>query len=124
VLSTPDAKVYGAEMRKENLAGMGTIIASLLASSCCIGPAVFIISGTSLSFLGSFSGLMPFKPYLIALAALMLGYSFWRLYLKKPGCVCSENRRVRIISRIIFWMGLMSFIFAIMFQKVILWIYR
>jgi mercuric ion transport protein len=110
-------------MKKEDLAGMGTIVASLLASSCCIGPAVFIISGTSIGFLGSFSKLMPLKPYLLVSALLMLGYSFWRLYLKRPECVCAENRRIRMISRIIFWIGLMSFAFAILFQKIVLWIY-
>jgi hypothetical protein len=38
-------------MKKENITSIGTVAASLLASSCCIGPAIFIVFGTSVEFL-------------------------------------------------------------------------
>jgi hypothetical protein len=102
---------------------MGTILTSFFAASCCIGPALFIVTGTSVGFLSRFSFLEPATPYMLATAFLMLGYSFWRLYIKKPDCNCTQEVRTRKISRTIFWIGLTSLVIAASFQKVVLWIY-
>jgi len=89
-------------MKTENISNFGTIIASLLATSCCVGPAIFVVFGTSIGFLGKFSFLEPFTPFFLGAAVLMLGFSFWKLYLKNPDCSCeseiarSRNRRHRI----------------------------
>jgi len=110
-------------MAKGKIAGFGSIVASFLAASCCIGPALFVLFGTSVGFLGKLSVLNKYRPYLLAAAFLMLGYSFWNLYIKKPDCTCAEDFRNRRIARFIFWIGLGSFLFALSFQKLILWIY-
>lgn len=109
-------------MRKENIAGAGTIIAALLATSCCIGPAVFIISGVSVGFLGTLSFLDAYSPYFLGVAVLLLGYSFYRLYLRPVKCACEEDFRARRISRVIFWIGTASLIFALTFQKALLFL--
>ncbi len=102
---------------------MGTILTSSLVASCCIGPAIFIISGASVGFLSGLSFLEPATPYLIGTAFLMLGYSFWKLYLKKPDCACKEDLRARKIARGIFWVGFTALTIAVSFQKVVIWIY-
>ncbi|MGV7223793.1 MAG: mercuric transporter MerT family protein [Nitrospinales bacterium] len=71
---------------------MGTILASFLAASCCIGPAIFVIFGTSASFMSSFTFLEPLRPYLHGTAILLLGFSFWKLYL---------NNRIAVTRRIL-----------------------
>jgi hypothetical protein len=110
-------------MKKENMASMGTIIVSLLAKPCCIGPALFVVLGTSIGIFGKLSFLNSISSYLLGMAFLMLSYSFWKLYLRKADCTCQEDKRARRISRRIFWLGFGVFSFAVSFQKLVLWIY-
>lgn len=110
-------------MNKANISSLGTIAAALLAKLCCIGPAVFIVSGTSLGFMGGLSFLSPYKNYLLGAAVIMLGYSFRRIYLKKTDCACRENIRSRKIERGIFWLGVAALVFTATFSKILLWIY-
>jgi len=84
-------------MNKENISSLGTVLTSLLATSCCIGPAIFVIFGTSIGVLLELTFLTVLRPYFIGAAFLMLGYSFWGLYLKKPDCPCPEKLRPRRI---------------------------
>ena len=111
-------------MKTENYTGIGAIVSSLLIASCCIGPAVFVIFGASLSFLGWFKVLEPYQSYFIVLAALLLGISFWKLNLKKSDCDCEEkDTRVSTISKTIFWIGLTAFMVAISLPRIILMVY-
>ena len=112
-----------SSMNKENASSIGTIIAALLASSCCIGPAIFVVFGTSAGFLSKLGFMSALRPYMLGAAFLMLGYSFWKLYLVKPDCVCAENIRPRRAARAIFWTGVVAMAFDLTLRKVILWIY-
>ena len=111
-------------MKTANLSNFGTIIVSFLAASCCIGPAIFVIFGVSFGFLGKFSVLEPFKPYFLGLGFLMLGFSFWKLYLKKQDCNCKEDIRSRRIARSIWWVGFFALVFAATYQKLLFHLYR
>jgi mercuric ion transport protein len=110
-------------MRKENISSLGTIITSLLAASCCIGPAIFVVSGASVGFLGEMTMFAPYRPYFLGAAAAMLGFSFWKLYLKKPDCDCEEGVRVKKIARAIFWVGTGLFLLALFSPKMLVWLY-
>ena len=110
-------------MNKETASTLGTIMASLLSTACCIGPVVFVVFGTSIGIFGKLSFLEPVSPYLLGVGFVMLSYSFWRLYLKRADCNCREDMRARKIGRSIFWAGFVVFVFAVFFQKFILWIY-
>ncbi len=110
-------------MSKEKYTGIGSIIASFLAASCCIGPAVFVLFGTSAGFLGKLSFLERFRPYLLGAAFVMLGYSFYNLYVKKPDCDCAEDIRNRKIARGIFWIGLVAVVISLTFRRLILLLY-
>jgi hypothetical protein len=111
-------------MKNENISSMGTIFASFLAASCCIGPAIFVIFGTSASFMSSLSFLEPLRPYLLGAAILLLGFSFWKLYLKKQDCNCEKDFRSRKVARGIFWVGIVAFVFSASFQSVLLHLYQ
>ena len=110
-------------MKSENLSNFGTITASLLATSCCVGPAIFIIFGTSIGFLGKFSFLEPLTPFFLIAAFLMLGFSFWKLYLKNPDCTCKADVRRRRLARGVWWFGFSALIFATTFRPILSWLY-
>ena len=110
-------------MKRENISSLGTILTSFFAASCCIGPAIFIVTGTSVGLLSRLSFLEPATPYMLVIAFLMLSYSFWKLYLKKSDCDCGQDVRTRKIARTIFWLGFTSLLIAASFQKVVTWVY-
>ena len=110
-------------MKKENASSVGTIALAALATSCCIGPAVFVVFGTSFGFLGGFSFLSPLRPYFLATAFALLGYSFWKLYLRKQDCKCEEDTRNRRAARVVLWVGFAALFVASTFNWVLLSIY-
>lgn len=110
-------------MEKENISSIGSIVASVLAASCCIGPATFILFGASTGFIGRLTFLEPLQPYLLGVGFLMLGFSFWKLYVQKPDCSCEADVRTRKIARGIWWVGFGAFVIAASFQQVLLWAY-
>ena len=65
----------------------------------------------------------PYRPFFLTAAAAMLGFSFWKLHIKKPDCDCEEDVRAKGIARIILWIGIILFLVALTFQKVLLMIY-
>jgi len=113
-------------MRKEahtsTYTSTGSIITALLAASCCVGPAIFVVFGASVGFLGRLAVLAPLRPYFLAAAAVLLGYSFWRLYLKKSDCNCVADIRARRLARIIFWAGAGLTLVALVFGRVVSWL--
>jgi hypothetical protein len=70
------------------------------------------------------SFLEPLRPYLLGAAILLFGFSFWRLYLKKPDCSCDEDFKARKIARGIFWVGAVAFVFSASFQRVLIHLYQ
>lgn len=111
-------------MKTENLSSIGTIIASFLAASCCIGPAIFVIFGTTFGFMGNLSFMESLHPYFNGLAILLFSFSFWKLYLKKPECNCKEDVKSRKIARGILWFGAGAIAISASFQTVLLRIYQ
>ena len=110
-------------MKKETMTSLGAIAAALLAAACCIGPVVFVLFGASFAVLGKLSFMEQFRPYFLGIAGLMVGYSFWKLYLKKSDCACPADVRIRRISRWIFWVGLVVVLLAVFSKTIILWLY-
>jgi hypothetical protein len=65
--------------------------------------------------------LSPFRPIILVLSLLLLGYFSWRLYLNKANCgKCVENPRARTIAREVFWIGLGLVVFSFSFQRLVL----
>ena len=110
-------------MKRENISSITAVLFSFLAASCCIGPAIFILFGMSLGFMGEFGFLEAYKTYFLTSGFLMLSYSFWRIYIRKRPCDCKEDIRMQKISKCIWWFGALMFAFALSFQKILIWIY-
>ncbi|MDT8414617.1 MAG: mercuric transport protein MerTP [Flavobacteriaceae bacterium] len=94
--------------------GAGLLVA-LSASLCCITPVLALLSGTS-GFASTFSFMEPFRPYLIALTLLILGFA-WYLKLK-PGtpqeikCACGDDEKKPFIQTRLF-LGIVT-VFAVL----------
>ena len=110
-------------MKKENITSTGTLVASVLAAICCIGPAIALVTGASMGVLCSFMVLDPYRPWLLAAGAVMLAYSFFKLYVRKSACACEADFRARKVSRIIFWSAASLFLVALSYQRVLFWFY-
>ncbi len=64
-------------MRRETFAAAGTIGASLLIASCCLGPTLFLLFGVSIAGLGYLSSLEVYRPYFIVGGGAALLYAAW-----------------------------------------------
>lgn len=109
--------------KSENISSAGTLAASILAAVCCIGPAVALVTGASMGFLGSFMVLDPYRPWLLGAGAVLLTYSFIKLYVRKSACACEADVRARKVSRVLFWSAASLFLIALTYQRVLLVIY-
>ena len=76
------------EKTSKNVAYTG-LFAAVAASSCCIPPVIALIAGVG-GGASTLSWMEPFRPYLIGLAVLAIGYA-WYSYLKtKKADDCCE----------------------------------
>ena len=110
-------------MKQENASSFLAMAMAFLATSCCLGPAIFVVFGTSIGFLGEFSFLSPFRPYFLGFAYIVLGFVFWKLFIKPPDCKCEEDRKKRRIARGIFVVGAVLIVAATFFNKILIAIY-
>ena len=84
------------------------ILAAIAASVCCVGPLVLLALGVSGAWVGNLTALEPFRPYLMALTFLFLGYAFYRIYRKpkaeecEPGSYCANPKSDRV-NKISLW---------------------
>ena len=76
--------------QKEGVAATGSVIAAILASSCCVGPLVLITLGASGAWIGRLTALKAYQPLFVALTIGFLGYGFWHVY-GKPERACNDK---------------------------------
>jgi len=74
--------------------GAGLLLA-VTASLCCITPVLALISGAS-GIAANFSWLEPFRPYLIGITVLVLGFAWYQKLKPKKAeidCECDEDEK-------------------------------
>ncbi len=79
-------------MKSENkLIGAG-LLTAIAASLCCITPVLALIAGTS-GIASTFSWIEPFRPYLIGLTILVLGFAWYQKLKpqKEIDCECDTD---------------------------------
>jgi hypothetical protein len=79
-------------------------VTSAASSICCIGPLAITLLGVNGAILGA--AIKPYRPYLLAVAAVLLGFAFWRVFgprMSAQGAGCSI--RARKVQRIALWIG-------------------
>jgi copper chaperone CopZ len=68
-------------MEKTQLTAVGSVLAAVVASLCCIGPVVVALIGVG--SIGAFAAFESLRPYLIGVTALLLGFAFYLTYRKR-----------------------------------------
>ncbi len=105
--------------RRQSLNLAGLVLSSILAVTCCIGPAVLLVTGASISFLGQLSFLEPYRPYFLLAGSVFLGIAFWTTFVRKRECSCPADRRKVLIAQIITVGGLLLFIISLFFTQIV-----
>ena len=86
-------------MKPENkLIGAG-LLTAITASLCCITPVLALIAGTS-GIASTFSWIEPFRPYLIGLTFLVLGFAWYQKLKpeKEVDCECETTEKPKFIQ--------------------------
>lgn len=83
---------------KAGLSAGGAVVAAILASACCIGPTVLAfvgLGGTVSAFI-----LVPYRPYFMVLALILLGVAFIVAYRRpRPACCADKGSPAGSSSR-------------------------
>lgn len=73
----------------------GGLLAAVAASVCCITPVIAVVAGMG-GIASAFSWIEPFRPYLIGITVLLLGFAWYQKLRPQwdPDCACEENPSV------------------------------
>jgi len=76
-----------------------SLISAIAASLCCITPVLAMIAGTS-GIASMFSWIEPFRPYLIGLTVLVLGFAWYQKLKpqKEIDCECDTEENPKFIQ--------------------------
>lgn len=82
----------------KGILGIG-VLSAIGASLCCITPLLALISGTS-GLASTFSWLEPFRPYLIGITVLVLGFAWYQKLKPKKAmeCDCETQEKTKFIQ--------------------------
>jgi len=76
-------------MQKEKLTAVGSVIAAVAASICCIGPLVAVTLGVG--SLAAASGLQKWRPLFLGVTFVLLGVAWYLTYRKPKAQGCAEG---------------------------------
>lgn len=85
---------------------IGSVLAGVGASVCCIGPLLLLSSGISGAWISHLTAFEPFRPVFIVLTLVFLGLAFRKLYLMPQTCAVGDTcdaERTRTTQRMMFW---------------------
>ena len=76
-----------------------SLISAMAASLCCITPVLALFAGTS-GIASTFSWIEPFRPYLIGLTILVLGFAWYQKLKpqKEIDCECDAEEKPKFIQ--------------------------
>jgi copper chaperone CopZ len=100
---------------KSNSKLIGTgLLTAIAASLCCITPILALVAGTS-GLASTFSWLEPFRPYLIGLTILVLGFAWYQKLKpqKKIDCKCEITEKPNFMQKKTF-LGITTVITALL----------
>ncbi len=111
---------------KDHLATAGTLASAALIASCCVGPVLFLVFGTTIGALSSLSILEPYRAYFMSAGFGFWGYGFYRLYIRKPvtlgGAACAQAcERPSSRARALLWVGFAVLLLAIALPRLALY---
>jgi TusA-related sulfurtransferase len=86
---------------------VGAIVTAILASTCCLGPLLFLIFGVSVSSLSFLHVFAPYRSYFLIAAILIIGYLWFNYFFKirkRPVCegsICKNYLKYLTIGTIV-----------------------
>ncbi len=84
--------------------GIGAVFAAIGASICCVVPVVVAFMGVGSAAFSVY--FVPFRPYLIGITVLLLGFAFYRAYRPQQDCEPGDSCAVpanRGRQRLLLW---------------------
>ena len=86
-------------MKSENKLIGASLLTAITASLCCITPVLALIAGTS-GIASTFSWIEPFRPYLIGLTILVLGFAWYQKLKPRKviDCECETDEKPKFIQ--------------------------
>jgi len=104
ITSTAGAQSHDM-LRARTAAAVGSLLAALATSSCCMLPVVLFTLGASGAWIGALVRLAPFQPYFIATAVVCLAAGYWLAYRSRIACAdrgtCSAPVADRLIKSVL-----------------------
>src|SRR6266849_4632435 len=86
---------------------IGSALAAIGGSVCCVGPLVLLALGVGGTWVGNLTALEPYRPIFVGLTVIFWGLAFRRLYLVPQACApdtrCAEPHTIKR-QRLIFWL--------------------
>jgi len=67
------------------------VLASILASTCCVLPLALVLVGITGAWMVHLAALKPLTPYAIALTAGALGWAGWLLFRPAASCAIGDQ---------------------------------
>jgi len=102
----------------------GGVVASLIASLCCIGPLVLTILG--ISGAATLSRLDVLRLPMIVIVLLLFGLAGVSLYRKRkvcePGSICADPKKYRRMI-LFYWVGFVLAIIGITSPQWVVWLF-
>ena len=88
------------------MAAVGSLVAAVLASSCCIGPLLLVTLGVSGTWIGNLTALEAYQPIFVLITIVFLALGFWQVYIKpKRACpvgeVCARPFSNRLVKTVL-----------------------
>ena len=75
---------------------LAAVLASVLASACCLGPFLLLATGLSGAWMSRLMLLEPIQPFLAAFSLLLVVVAGWRLVVRRS---CVTDSRAAAVSR-------------------------
>lgn len=87
---TRESTVPADERKAGRLVALA-VLASLLASTCCVLPLVLVLVGITGAWMSTLVAMKPLTPYAIAVTAGALGWAGWLLFRPARACDVSSG---------------------------------
>jgi mercuric ion transport protein len=88
--------------------GIGTTLAAIGASICCVGPLLLLSLGIGGAWMSTLTSMELVRPFFILLTLVFIGLGYRKLYLLPESCeegkVCALPEDIHK-QRMIFWIG-------------------
>lgn len=97
-------------------------LASILASTCCLGPLVLLLLGFSGAWIANLTALEPYRPLFVAAAVVALFFAYRQLF--RPAAACTPGEvcavpQVRTTYKAMFWLVAVLILIAVSFPFVV-----